>query len=72
MPLGAVITAANVNDSTQTQTVLESLVVKPPAAATSVKQPDPRDLAAHAGRWGLWQPPQQGAGGSRGLSDGGS
>ncbi len=45
MPLGAVVTAANVNDSTQTQAVLEALVVKPPAAETPVKQPDRRDLA---------------------------
>jgi transposase len=45
MPLGAVVTAANVNDSTQTKAVLEALVVKPPAAETPVKQPDPRDLA---------------------------
>lgn len=44
MPLGAVITAANVNDSTQTQAVLESLVVQPPAPALPVNQADPRDL----------------------------
>ena len=44
MPLGAVVTAANVNDSTQTQAVLEALVVKPPAAVLPVPQPDPRDL----------------------------
>jgi hypothetical protein len=44
MPLGAVVTAANVNDSTQTQTILEALVVKPPLAQTPVGQPDARDL----------------------------
>jgi transposase len=44
MPLGAVITAANVNDSTQTQAVLAALVVRPPAADTPVAQPDVRDL----------------------------
>jgi hypothetical protein len=44
MPLGAVVTAANVNDSTQTQAVLEALVVRPPAAAVPVPKPDPRDL----------------------------
>ena len=44
MPLGAVISAANVNDSVETQAVLESLVVKPPAAEVAVAQPDPRDL----------------------------
>ncbi len=44
LPLGAVVTAANVNDSTQTQAVLAALVVRPPAADTPVGQPDPRDL----------------------------
>jgi hypothetical protein len=44
MPLGAVISAANVNDSVETQAVLEALVVKPPAAAVPVAQPDARDL----------------------------
>jgi len=44
MPLGAVVTAANVNDSTQTGTVLEALVVRPPKAETPVPQPDMRDL----------------------------
>jgi transposase len=45
MPLGAVVSAANVNDSVKTQAVLEALVVKPPAAETPVQQPDSRDLA---------------------------
>ena len=44
MPLGAVVTAANVNDSTQTQAVLEGLVVRPPPAAVPVPQADVRDL----------------------------
>jgi transposase len=44
MPLGAVISAANVNDSVETQAVLEALVVQPPAAEQAVPQPDPRDL----------------------------
>ena len=44
MPLGAVVSAANVNDSVKTQAVLESLVVKPPAAERPVAHPDPRDL----------------------------
>jgi hypothetical protein len=44
MPLGAVVSAANVNDSVETQLVLESLVVQPPAAEGPVAQPDPRDL----------------------------
>jgi transposase len=44
MPLGAVISAANVNDSVETQAVLESLVVKPPPAEAPAVPPDPRDL----------------------------
>jgi transposase len=44
MPLAAVVTAANVNDSTQTQTVLDALVIRPPAAEVPVAQPDMRDL----------------------------
>jgi hypothetical protein len=45
MPLGAVVSAANVNDSVKTGEVLASLVVRPPAAETPVQQPDARDLA---------------------------
>jgi transposase len=44
MPLGAVVSAANVNDSVKTQEVLEALVVQPPAAEVPVASPDPRDL----------------------------
>ena len=44
MPPGAVVSAANVNDSVKTQAVLESLVVKPPAAEVPVAQLDRRDL----------------------------
>jgi transposase len=44
MPLGAVVSAANVNDSVKTQAVLESLVIAPPAAEVPVAQPDVRDL----------------------------
>ncbi len=44
LPLGAVVSAANVNDSVKTQEVLESLVVRPPAAGVPVAQPDVRDL----------------------------
>src|SRR3712207_6305042 len=36
LPLGAVITGANANDGVQTQAVLESLVVQPPAAEVPV------------------------------------
>jgi transposase len=45
MPLGAVVSAANVNDSVKTQAVLAALVVKPPTAETPIAQPDVRDLA---------------------------
>jgi len=44
MPLGAVISAANVNDSVETQAVLAALVVQPPRADVPVAQPDTRDL----------------------------
>jgi hypothetical protein len=44
MPLGAVITGANANDGVQTQAVLESLVVRPPAAEEAAAEPDVRDL----------------------------
>jgi transposase len=44
MPLAAVVTAANVNDSVETQAVLEALVVRPPAAEAPLAQPDVRDL----------------------------
>jgi len=44
MPLAAVVSAADVNDSVETRAVLESLVVKPPAAEVPVARPDPRDL----------------------------
>src|SRR5437763_854391 len=44
MPLGAVVSAANVNDSVETGAVLASLVVRPPAAEVPAPRPDPRDL----------------------------
>lgn len=44
LPLGAVVTAANVNDSVVTQAVLQSLVVRPPPGDVPVAQPDVRDL----------------------------
>jgi transposase len=43
LPWAAVLTAANVNDSTQTQAVLAGLVVRPPAEAP-LPQPDSRAL----------------------------
>src|SRR5579884_2920121 len=44
LPLGAVVSAANVNDSVKTQAVLEALVGRPPAAEVPACQPDVRDL----------------------------
>jgi transposase len=44
LPLAAVVSAANVNDSVETQAVLEALVMRPPAAEVPVAQPDVRDL----------------------------
>jgi transposase len=44
LPLAAVVSAANVNDGVKTRAVLESLVVRPPAADVPVAVPDPRDL----------------------------
>jgi transposase len=59
MPLGAVVSAANVNDSTQTQAVLEALVVRPPAADVPVPQPDMRDLPRSRGDGGYGNRPSQ-------------
>ena len=72
MPLGAVVTAANVNDSTQTQAVLEALVVKPPAAETPVKQPDRRDLAHSRADGAYGNRPSKERRRYRGLPDGGA
>ena len=44
MPLGAVVSAANVNDSIETGAVLGSLVIQPPSAEVPVAEPDSRDL----------------------------
>src|SRR5947209_10560747 len=44
MPLGATITKAGANDGVQTQDVLDALVIRPPAPAVAVPDPDPRDL----------------------------
>jgi hypothetical protein len=44
MPLGAVSSAANVNDGVVTEAVLEALVVQPPPAEAPVVAPDRRDL----------------------------
>jgi transposase len=44
LPLAAVVTAANVNDGTQTQAVLQALVLTPPAPVVANAAPDERDL----------------------------
>jgi transposase len=44
MPLGVVVTPANANDGCQTEAVLQSLVVQPPAPEVPNPQPDVRDL----------------------------
>src|SRR5262245_560684 len=72
MPLGAVVSAANVNDGVKTQAVLGALVVKPPPAEVPAARPDPRDLPRSRADGGLWQPPEHGAGGCGRLSDGGA
>lgn len=42
MPLGAVVTSANTNDGTQTEHLLNALVVTPPSARVQPAQTDPR------------------------------
>jgi transposase len=44
MPLGVVVTGANANDGCQTEDVVHTLVVYPPAAESCVPCLDPRDL----------------------------
>ena len=44
MPLGAVITGANANEGCQTETLLQSLVVSPPAAERTVAPVEERSL----------------------------
>src|SRR5439155_13104878 len=44
MPLGAVVTGANANDGVQTQKVLESLVIQPPAPERAAEIVDERGL----------------------------
>jgi hypothetical protein len=39
-----VVTKAGANDGVQTQTVLQAMVVQPPAPAVPVSNPEPRDL----------------------------
>ena len=67
MPLGAVVSAANVNDSIETQAVLESLVVRPPAAAVPVAQPDARDLPRSRGDGAYGNRPSKARGAAAGF-----
>ena len=67
LPLGAVVSAANVNDSVETQAVLESLVVKPPAAEVPAPQPDPRDLPRSRADGAYGNRPSQGRANTAGV-----
>ena len=67
MPLGAVITGANANDGVQTQVVLESLVVQPPAAEVPVSDPDPRDLPRSRADGAYGNRPSQGRANAAGF-----
>jgi hypothetical protein len=69
MPLGAVVSAANVNDSVETGAVLAALVVRPPAAEVPVARPDPRDLphARADGAYGNRPSKERAAGAGFGL-----
>jgi len=67
MPLGAVITGANANDGVQTQVVLESLVVQPPAAEVPVSDPDPRDLPRSRADGAYGNHPSQGRANAAGF-----
>jgi transposase len=44
MPLGVIVTGANANDGVQTQKVLESLVIQPPAPERAAEIVDERGL----------------------------
>ena len=67
MPLGAVVSAANVNDSVQTGAVLQALVVKPPAAEVPVAQPDARDLPRSRGDGAYGNRPSKARGAAAGF-----
>ncbi len=49
MPLGTVITGANVNDGKQAVDVLDSLVIKPPTPEHRPESPDARGLPSARG-----------------------
>jgi transposase len=67
MPLAAVVTAANVNDSVQTGAVLNALVVRPPPAEVPVAQPDERDLPRSRGDGAYGNRPSKARGAAAGF-----
>jgi len=59
MPLGVIITGAKANDGVQTQKVLESLVIKPPAPEQAVPVVDERALPGAIGDGGYGNKPSR-------------
>src|SRR5207253_1859334 len=59
MPLGVIVTGANANDGVQTQKVLESLVIKPPAAERPAVLGDARSLPGAIGDGGYANKPSR-------------
>jgi hypothetical protein len=60
MPLGVIVTGANANDGVQTQKVLESLVIKPPAPEQPAPAVDERSLPGAIGDGGYGNKPSRG------------
>jgi transposase len=67
LPLGAVITKAGANDGTQTQAVLEALVLQPPRAESPHPAPDPRDLPRSRADGAYGNKPTQGRANAAGF-----
>jgi hypothetical protein len=59
MPLGVIVTGANANDGVQTQKVLESLVIQPPAPEQPAAVVDGRDLPGVIGDGGYGNKPSR-------------
>src|SRR3984893_12910386 len=59
MPLGVIVTGANANDGVQTQKVLESLVIQPPAAERPVVIVEERSLPGAIGDGGYGNKPSR-------------
>lgn len=59
MPLGVIVTGANANDGVQTQKVLESLVIQPPAAEQPVVVVEERSLPGAIGDGGYGNQPSR-------------